>query len=151
MFAGAWLVQGTAPPPPTGVKGSGRVQLELRAAVKGPDGRLTAVDDGASVPASAALVFQVRSGVAGPARLLVQRGGGAPEELAQLGLVEGAQELERAGEGLLGFSLAGERGPLEVWLVAAETPTSLDEAREAIRAGGGEGVGVAHLRVDVAP
>lgn len=150
IAGGAWLlVPGAASPPvPPGLKGSGRVQLELRAALKAPEGTLTPVSDGARVPAGAALVFQVRSGLAGPARLYVQRGLSAPVELAQLGLVEGAQELE-LGDDLLGFSLRGERGPVQLWLVAAEGPTSAEEALSAIKSGGAEGLSVAHVRVDV--
>lgn len=147
---GAWLFIPRADSHPnTGLKGSGRAQLELRAALKAPAGTLTPVSDGARVPAGAALVFQVRSGLAGPARLYVQRGSSEPVELAQLGLVEGAQELELGEDGLLGFSLRGEHGPLQLWLVAAEGPTSADEALSAIKAGGAEGLWVAHVRVDV--
>lgn len=151
IAGGAWLLipHAASHPIPSGLKGSGRVQLELRAALKAPEGTLTPVTDGARVPAGAALVFQVRSGLAGPARLYVQRGLSAPVELAQLGLVEGAQELELGEDGLLGFSLRGERGPLQVWLVAAEGPTSAEEALSAIRSGGAEGLSVAHVRVDV--
>lgn len=157
--AGTWAV---LPPPPDskpdpGLKGSAHARLELRAALKASNGTLTAIADGAKVSSSSALVFQVRSGVAGPARLYVQRGAAAPVELAQLGLVEGAQELEwdgadesgEPGKHLIGFSLAGERGPLSVWLVASEGPSSAEAALAAIRAGGGDGLAVAQVRVDV--
>jgi hypothetical protein len=134
-----------------GLKGSdSRGRLELRAALKTGSGSLKPIADGAAVPSTAALVFQVRSSVSGPARLFIQRGDGAPTELTQVGLVQGAQELEQ-GEGLLGFSLSGERGPVWVWLVAAETPMSAQTALEAIRLGGEAGVVVAKLRVDVTP
>lgn len=136
--------------PWTGLKGStSNARLELRAALKSSRG-LTPIDDGAAVPASSALVFQVRSTVMGPARLFIQRGDGEPVELTQVGLVQGAQELEQ-GDGLLGFSLSGERGPVSVWLVAAEAPMSEQAALEAIRAGGDARVVVAKLRVDVTP
>ncbi len=135
--------------PPSGLKGSGRPQLELRAAREAPGGALTLVDDGAQVPANAALVFQVRSNFAGPARFFVQRGARAPVELAQLGLVEGAQELEAGDDGLLGFSLRGERGPLQLWLVASESPISAEAALAAIQTGAGEGVALGHVRVEV--
>lgn len=164
--AGAWAMLPPTDPtkPDAGLKGRGTSHLELRAALKSRDGALTPVAEGARVPASAALVFQVRSGVTGLARLFVQRGDAEPIEFAQVGLIEGAQELEtgdgaprgengeRAPRGekrLLGFSLEGERGPLQVWLVAAEAPTSAASALAAIRAGGGDDVSVAHLRVDV--
>lgn len=146
----------TRPPPRddspwSGLKGSDSLgRLELRAALKTGSGSLKPIADGAAVPSSAALVFQVRSSVSGPARLFIQRGDGAPTELTQVGLVQGAQELEQ-GEGLLGFSLSGERGPVSVWLVAAETPMSAHTALEAIRLGGEAGVVVAKLRVDVTP
>ncbi|MDP1829424.1 MAG: hypothetical protein Q8L48_39525 [Archangium sp.] len=158
LGAGAWAM---LPPPdelkPTGLKGSAQARLELRAALKSSNGTLTAIVDGAKVSSASALVFQVRSGVAGPARLYVQRGAAAPAELAQLGLVEGAQELEwdgadesgEPGKHLIGFSLAGERGPLTVWLVASEAPSSAEAALAAIRAGGGEGLAVAQVRVNV--
>jgi hypothetical protein len=136
--------------PYSGLKGGSHGTLELRAALKSTRG-LTPVVDGAAVPSGAALVFQVRSSVAGPARLFLQRGDAQPVELTQLGLVQGAQELENGDDGLLGFSLAGERGPLSVWLVAAEAPMSVETALEAIRAGGDDGVVVAKVRVDVTP
>lgn len=143
--------------PGTGLKGSANARLELRAALKSSNGTLTAIVDGAEVSSADALVFQVRSGVAGPARLYVQRGAAEPVELAQLGLVEGAQELEwdganesgEPGEHLIGFSLSGERGPLTVWLVASETPSSAEAALAAIRVGGSEGLAVAQVRVNV--
>jgi len=141
----------TDTPPYTGLKGSAHGELELRAALKSSGGVLTPVDDGAAVPSRAALVFQVRSTVAGPARLFIQRGDATPVELTQLGLVQGAQELENGEDGLLGFSLSGERGPVSVWLVAAEAPTSVETALEAIRLGGENGVVVAKVRVDVTP
>lgn len=147
-----WRAEPPVPVDPwTGLKGSGQDALELRAAVKGARGALTPIDDGQAVSSAAALVFQVRSPMAGPARLFIQRGDGLPVELTQLGLVQGAQELERGDEGLLGFSLAGERGPVSVWLVAAEVPMSVDTALDAIKAGGDAGVVVAKLRVDVTP
>lgn len=134
-----------------GLKGSdSRGRLELRAALKTGSGSLKPIADGAAVPSTAALVFQVRSSVSGPARLFIQRGDGAPTELTQVGLVQGAQELEQ-GDGLLGFALSGERGPVSVWLVAAESPMSAQTALEAIRLGGEAGVVVAKLRVDVTP
>ena len=141
----------------TGLKGSANARLELRAALKSSNGKLTAVVDGAKVSSADALVFQVRSGVAGPARLYVQRGAAEPVELAQRGLGEGAQELEwdganesgEPGEHLSGFALSGERGPLTVWLVASATPSSAEAALAAIRVGGSEGLAVAHVRVNV--
>jgi hypothetical protein len=147
LSAAAWALWSEQPSANTGIKGSGRAQLELRAAVKSSDGALAIVDEGAKVPASAALVFQVRSGLAGSARFFVQRGEGAPVELAQFEIVEGAQELE-AERGLLGFSLSGERGPLQLWLVVSETSLSSEAALRAIRDGDG-GVSVAHVRVEV--
>jgi len=84
-------------------------------------------------------------------RLFIQRGDGTPVELTQLGVVQGAQELENGEDGLLGFSLSGERGPISLWLVAAEAPTSPETALEAIRLGGENGVVVAKVRVDVTP
>jgi hypothetical protein len=149
VVLGGWATRRPPEQLNTGLKGSAHTQLELRAALKSAAGALTPVVDGARVPAGAALVFQVRSGLAGPARLYVQRGEAAPVELAQLGLVEGSQELELGEEGLLGFSLRGEHGPLKLWLVAAETPTTEAVALAAIQAGGGEDLAVAHLRVDV--
>lgn len=150
LSVGGWALWPKPADPWTGLKGSTSTgRLELRAALKSARG-LTPIDDGASVPASSALVFQVRSSVAGPARLFIQRGDDAPVELTQVGLVQGAQELEQ-GDGLLGFSLSGERGPVSVWLVAAEAPMSAQTALEAIRAGGEAGVVVAKLRVDVTP
>jgi hypothetical protein len=137
--------------PYAGLKGGTHGELELRAALKSSGGTLTPVDDGAAVPSRAALVFQVRSTVAGPARLFIQRGDGTPVELTQLGVVQGAQELENGEDGLLGFSLSGERGPISLWLVAAESPTSPETALEAIRMGGENGVVVAKVRVDVTP
>lgn len=154
--AGAFALLPPEEKPGTGLKGSAHARLELRAALKADNGTLTAIVDGARVSSAAALVFQVRSGVAGPARLYVQRGATGPVELAQLGLVEGAQELEwdgaesgEPGKHLIGLSLAGERGPLTVWLVASEGPSSAEAALAAIRAGGSEGLAVAQVRVDV--
>ena len=147
LSAAAWALWAEPPPIFTGIKGSGRAQLELRAAVKSSDGALSLVEEGAKVPASAALVFQVRSGLAGPARLFVQRAEGAPVELTQLEVVEGNQELE-AERGLLGFSLSGERGPVQLWLVASERPLSSEEALRAITESDKK-LSVAHVRVEV--
>ena len=148
LSAAAWALWSEQPAKVnTGIKGSGRAQLELRAALRSPEGTLAIVDDGAKVSASAALVFQVRSGLAGPARFFVQRGEGAPVELAQFEVSEGAQELE-AERGLLGFSLSGERGPLQLWLVVSETSISSEAALHAIRDGDSD-VSVAHVRVEV--
>lgn len=149
VAGGVWMLLPAVQPSNTGLKGSRSAQVELRAALQSPDGALAPVSDGARVSARANLVFQVRSSLSGPARLFVQRGDAAPVELAQVGLVEGAQELELGEDGLLGFSLRGEHGPLKLWLVAAETPTSTADALTAIRAGGGEDLAVAHLQVDV--
>jgi hypothetical protein len=147
LSAAAWAFWPAPQPVTSGLKGSGRAQLELRAALKSSEGSLAPVDDGARVPASAALVFQVRSSFAGPARFFVQRGEAAPVELAQFQVVEGAQELE-AERGLLGFSLSGERGPLQLWLVACEFPFSSEDALRAIATGEAPHP-VAHLRVEV--
>jgi hypothetical protein len=135
----------------TGEKGTASTALQVRAAIKSSEGTLTPVDDGARVPQGAALVFQVRSTIAGPGQLFLQRGEAAPVALTQVGLVQGAQELERGSEGLLGVSLQGEHGPVSVWLVAAEAPMSQERALEAIRTGGTAGVVVAKVRVDVTP
>lgn len=148
LSAAAWALWSAPEPVSSGLKGSGRAQLELRAALKTPRGSLTIVDEGAKVPAGAALVFQVRSSFAGPARLFVRRGEAAPVELAQFEVIEGAQELE-AERGLLGFSLSGERGPLQLWLVAAEKTLSSEAALEAISAGAAEGTSVAQVSVEV--
>jgi hypothetical protein len=138
--------------PWTGEKGSAAsTALQVRAAIKSSRGTLTPVDDGARVPQGSALVFQVRSTIAGPGQLFLQRGEALPVALTQVGLVQGAQELERGSEGLLGVSLQGEKGPVSVWLVAAEAPMSQERALEAIRTGGTAGVIVAKVRVDVTP
>ena len=157
LIAAVAVALSTSSPAPAGergLKGSANAQLELRAALKSANGVLISVVEGARVPSIAVLVFQARSGLSGHARLFVQRDAAEPVELAQLGLVEGAQELEwDVEEGgrkhLLGFSLSGERGPLTVWLVAAEAPSTASAALAAIRAGGGGGLAVAHVRVNV--
>lgn len=149
---GALVAVGLRPPPPwNGEKGTAAAVLQVRAAIQSSAGTLTPIDDGAQVPQGAALVFQVNSSIAGPGQLFLQRGEQAPVALTQVGLVHGAQELARGGDGLLGVSLQGERGPLSVWLVAAEGQVSQERALEAIRAGGTAAVGVARVRVEVTP
>jgi hypothetical protein len=133
-----------------GLKGDGPASVELRAATRDVKGDLVALEPNASVRADSTLVFRVESTLAGPAQLFVQRGTRQPELVAAVKLEGGVQELDRA-DGLLGFSLEGERGPVVLWLVASEVPLSTSEALLAIRRGGDRTIGVGKLQVDVTP
>ncbi|MFT3706236.1 MAG: hypothetical protein QM817_01090 [Archangium sp.] len=136
---------------PFGLKGDGPATLDLRAAARATNGEVVALEPGASVRSTATLVFRVESTVAGQGQLFVQRGAAKPELLAQVRLDGGVQELDRGGDGLLGFSLQGEHGPVSVWLVASEEPLSTARALEAILSGGDRTIAVTKLQVDVTP
>ena len=139
------------PSTPEGLKGAPRSQLSLRGAFEPREGPLTFFDSGARVAASATVVVQAHSSVAGPARLFLQRGQGAPQELTSLEVTAGVQELARADHSLLGVALHDEAGPVTLWLVAGEQPFDAADALAAIAGDDRRGLAVANLRVDVVP
>lgn len=147
VTAATWRSAQTA----EGEKGMASAQLSLRGAFEPRDGPLTFFDSGARIASSATVVVQANSNRSGPARLFLQRAGAAPEELTHLELSAGLQELSRADRSLLGVSLAGEAGPVTLWLVAGERAFTAEEGLAAIDGGVRHGLAVANLRVDVVP
>lgn len=118
----------TAPPsrqqPWDGVKGSSRIALELAAVARSTEGSLRRLDHGAAVPSEDVLLLRYHATEAGSALLFQQVGDGRPELLGHFSLEAGTHDL--AGpQGLTGVSLAGEEGPVTLWLVAAPAGEAL--------------------------
>ena len=133
-----------------GVKGRPHIQLDLRAAVRGADGQVTRVDPDQLLSPDGVLLLRYHATEAGAGQLLVQRGAGPAEALGSFTLEPGTHDLARADE-VQGFSLAGEKGELTLWLVATPgiEPPTLGMAKR-VAAGvepGSAAVGRLHLRV----
>ncbi len=126
----------TTEPEPTapGVKGPAKLVLEVVAARRTPAGAFEQLRSGDRVAKGSLLAFQVSSPVEGPARVFIQRGREAPEELAQLLIRSGVHQLEQ-DTGLFGVALEDERGAVTVWVVAAEAPFDVNDAVKAITSG----------------
>lgn len=119
---------------PPGIKGSAKLVLEVVAARRTQAGAFEQLRSGDRVAKGSLLAFQVSSPVEGPARVFIQRGREAPEELAQLLIRSGVHQLEQ-DTGLFGVALEDERGPVSVWVVAAEAPFDVNDAVKAITSG----------------
>jgi hypothetical protein len=145
---GAWRT-GVAEDDAQGLKGAAP-HLELQAAVRTEGGRLERLVDASRVSSHATLVFRAQSSLDGVARVFVQRDGQAPEELGVVRVRAGLHPLSR-DDGLLGFELSGESGPLSVWVVVGETPMTAQEAREALQSHGTDSLAVARVHLFVEP
>lgn len=149
VAVGVGLLRPAAPTTDLGVKGAGTPQLELQAAVRAGDGHFQALADGTRVPSHGVLVFRARSTVDGVARVFLQSGG-AFSELGVVRVRAGLHELER-DDGLLGVDLAGEAGPVTVWVVVGESPMTAAQARSAVQSHGTPELAVARVHVFVEP
>ncbi|PTL82603.1 hypothetical protein [Vitiosangium sp. GDMCC 1.1324] len=119
-----------------GVKGVGRLALEMSVVAREPDGDLRRMDPGAIASEDDVLVLRYHATEAGEALLFQQRDGAAPELLGRFPLEAGTHELE-GPQGLVGISLEGESGPLALWLVgfpSGQVPPP-DEVRDALTRG----------------
>ncbi|MBF5042551.1 hypothetical protein FGE12_09075 [Aggregicoccus sp. 17bor-14] len=125
-------------PPPLapqeqGVKGAGRLELELSVAARSRSGALRRLDAGAPVQDADVLLLRYHATEAGTALLFQQRAGSAPELLGRFPLEAGTHDL--AGDaGLAGVGLQGERGPLRLLLVGlpAGQPVEPEAVRRAL-------------------
>jgi hypothetical protein len=119
-----------------GLKGVGRLALEMSVVAREPSGDLRRMDPGATASDNEVLVLRYHSTEAGEALLFQRRDGMEPELLGQFPLQAGTHELE-GPQGLVGLSLEGEAGPLTVWLVGFPSGQALpaDEVREALTRG----------------
>lgn len=118
-------------PTGTDLKGSGRVMMDVVAARQLPTGAFEQLPPGGKVPRGSTLAFRVTSPVDGPARVFLQRAQEVPEELAQLRVRSGANQLAQ-DSGLFGVNLEDEQGLVRVWVVAHESPFDVPEALKAI-------------------
>lgn len=107
-----------------GLKGAPVLTLELQAVVKAPDGALTRVVRGATVPGSGTLLIRYHASDAATAKLVVIRDG-KREVLGPVQLEGGTHDLTRDGA-LLGLGLDGERGRLTVRLEAVSSAAELE-------------------------
>jgi hypothetical protein len=123
-------IEQTAP----GVKGPGHAVMEVLAARQTDSGTFEQLDPGGHVPKGSTLAFRVTSPVDGPARVFLQRGKEQPEELAQVRVKAGANQLEQES-GLFGVNLEDEQGRVTVWVVVHEGPFDAERALEAIASG----------------
>jgi hypothetical protein len=99
-----------------GVKGVGRLALEMSVVAREPDGNLRRMDPGTTASDEDVLVLRYHATEAGEALLFQQREGAEPELLGRFPLQAGTHELE-GPQGLVGISLEGEAGALTLWLV----------------------------------
>jgi hypothetical protein len=142
-LAGLFVLTRAQLPPPgqrqgawDGVKGVGRLALEMSVVARGPDDSLRRMDPGTTASDEEVLVLRYHSTEAGEALLFQQRDGAAPELLGRFPLQAGTHELE-GPQGLVGVSLEGESGPLSLWLVgfpSGQVPPP-EKVREALTRG----------------
>jgi hypothetical protein len=122
------------------VKGSGRIALELVAAIRSAEGQLRRLDPGAPVLPEDVLLLRYHSTEAGSALLFQQVDGHEPELLGSFRLEAGTHDLE-GPQGLTGVSLTGEQGTVTLWLVASPAGEELapDEVQKALVGGTAQG------------
>ena len=106
------------------MKGAPVLTLELQAVVKAPDGALTRVERGATVPGSGALLIRYHASDAATGSLVVIRDG-KREVLGPVQLEGGTHDLTRDGA-LLGVGLEGERGRLIIRIEAVSSAAELE-------------------------
>lgn len=138
-----------------GEKGGAVEVVELQAFWRRPGGELLALGPGAEVGPEGALVFRARSPRDAGGLLLVQRGTGPATLLHQVQLSAGLEDVRVGGPpaGAAGFSLDGERGPVQVWLVVGGEPTapSLERALEAVSSRRAQPLAIGRFEVRVTP
>ncbi|MBN8466993.1 hypothetical protein JYJ95_10740 [Corallococcus exiguus] len=101
----------------TGVKGPGRISLELAVVARSTDGVLRRLDSGADVTTDEVLLLRYHATESGTALLYQQREQQAPELLGRFPLAAGTHDLE-GPDGLAGVSLDSDEGLLSLALVA---------------------------------
>ncbi|WP_158626565.1 hypothetical protein, partial [Corallococcus interemptor] len=101
----------------TGVKGPGRISLELAVVARGTDGGLRRLDPGADVASDEVLLLRYHATESGTALLYQQRDQQAPELLGHFTLEAGTHDLE-GPDGLTGVSLESDEGRLSLALIA---------------------------------
>jgi hypothetical protein len=136
VFVPRLLAHPASEPSWDGVKGAGRIALELAVVARSADGQLRRLDPGAGVPPEDVLLLRYHATEAGSALLFQQTRGGAPELLGRFPLQAGTHDL-KGPQGLAGVSLSGEEGPMTLWLVAAPAGEELspEEVRKALVGG----------------
>jgi hypothetical protein len=140
VLAGVFVPRLIASPPTEapwdGVKGAGRIALELAVVARSGDGQLRRLDPGASVLPEDVLLLRYHATEAGSALLFQQIGGSAPELLGRFPLEAGTHDLE-GPQGLAGVSLSGDAGPVTLWLVGSPSGEELspDEVQRALLGG----------------
>ncbi|NVI97567.1 hypothetical protein HV824_05475 [Myxococcus sp. AM009] len=136
----------------TGEKGRlARIALELSVVARDSEGGLRRLDPGSPVKDSEVLLLRYHATEAGTALLFEQRQGEAPALLGRFPLVAGTHDLQ-GPQGLAGVSLAGETGPVTLWLVgSAGSPPEAAAVGEMLegRRGAGSQDPLAIIRFDV--
>lgn len=119
-----------------GVKGVGRLALEMSVVAREPDGDLRRMDPGTTASDADVLVLRYHATEAGEALLFQQREGMEPELLGRFPLQAGTHELE-GPQGLVGISLEGESGALTLWLVGfpSDQLPPAEEVRQSLTRG----------------
>lgn len=121
----------------TGVKGPGRISLELAVVARSTDGGLRRLDAGADVASDEVLLLRYHATESGTALLYQQREQQAPELLGRFPLTAGTHDLE-GPDGLAGVSLESDEGRLSLALVAF-APGEPDSEQDALAALGADG------------
>lgn len=121
----------------TGVKGPGRISLELAVVARSTDGGLRRLDSGADVTSDEVLLLRYHATESGTALLYQQREQQAPELLGRFPLAAGTHDLE-GPDGLAGVSLDSDEGRLSLALVAFAPgePATEQDALAALAADG---------------
>ncbi|NPD21850.1 MULTISPECIES: hypothetical protein [Corallococcus] len=121
----------------TGVKGPGRISLELAVVARSTDGALRRLDSGADVTSDEVLLLRYHATESGTALLYQQREQQAPELLGRFPLAAGTHDLE-GPDGLAGVSLDSDEGRLSLALVAFAPgePATEQDALAALAADG---------------
>ncbi|CAM4217738.1 hypothetical protein [Corallococcus exiguus] len=121
----------------TGVKGPGRISLELAVVARSTDGALRRLDSGADVTSDEVLLLRYHATESGTALLYQQREQQAPELLGRFHLAAGTHDLE-GPDGLAGVSLDSDEGRLALALVAFAPgePATEQDALAALAADG---------------
>lgn len=124
-----------SPAPWTGQKGGGsRIALELSVAARDESGGLRRLDPDGPVKDSDVLLLRYHATEAGTALLFEQREGEPPALLGEFPLVAGTHDLQ-GPQGLAGVSLAGESGPVTLWLVGSAGRPPLAETVQQLLGG----------------
>lgn len=136
----------------TGEKGRlARIALEVSVVARDSEGGLRRLDPGSPVKDSDVLLLRYHATEAGTALLFEQRQSEAPELLGHFPLAAGTHDLQ-GPQGLAGVSLAGESGPVTLWLVGSTgAPPEAEAVSELLegRSGAGSQGSLAIIRFDV--